>query len=140
MTCILFFSSLLFVIVLEALFMEFYTGCPWEVYADDLMVNAQFIDELLVKLRTWRSEMEKKGLRVNMGKTKLMVSGSNLDVLKKSGKYPCGACQAGVGRNAVQCGGCRQWVHKKCSGIKGSLNSDLNFRCARCPGTARPVV
>ena len=97
------------------------------------------MDELLVKLRTWRSKMEKRGLRVNMGKTKLMVSGSNLDVLRKSGKYPCGVCQAGVGRNAIQCGGCRQWVHKKCSGIKGSLTSDLNFRCARCLGTARPV-
>ena len=38
------------------------------------------MNELLAKLRTWRSEMEKKGLRVNMGKTKLMVSSSNLDV------------------------------------------------------------
>ena len=92
-----------------------------------------------MKLRTWRLEMEIKGLRVNMGKTKLMVSGSNLDVLKKSGKYLCGVCQAGVGRNAVQCGGYRQWVHKKCRGIKGSLNSDLNFQCARCLGTARLV-
>ena len=63
-------SPLLFVIVLEALSMELRTGCPWEIlYADDLMVSAQSI----VKLRTWRSEMEKKGLRVNMGKTKLMV-------------------------------------------------------------------
>ena len=126
-------SPLLFVIVLEALSRELRTSCPWEIlYADDLMVSAQSIDELLVKLRTWRSEMEKKGLRVNMGETKLMVSGSNLDVLRKSGKYPCGVCQAGVGRNAIQCGGCRQWVHKKCSGIKGSLTSDLNFQCARC--------
>ena len=83
--------------------------------------------------------MEKKGLRVNMGKTKLMVSGSNLDVLRKSGKYSCGVCQAGVGRNAIQCGGCRPWVDKKCGGIKGPLTSDLNFRCARCLGTARPV-
>ena len=33
-----------------------------------------------------------KGLRVNMGKTKLTVSSSNLDVLKKYGKYPCGVC------------------------------------------------
>ena len=59
------------------------------------------MDELLAKLRTWRSEMEKKRLRVNMGKTKLMVSGSKLNVLKKSGKYPCGVCQASVGRNAI---------------------------------------
>ena len=29
---------------------------------------------------------------------------------------------------------------EKCSSIKGSLNSDLNFRCARCLGTARPVA
>ena len=133
-------SPLLFVIVLEALSMELRTGCPWEIlYADDLMVSAQSMDKLLVKMRTWRSEMEKKELRVNMSKTKLMVSGSNLDMLRKSGKYSCGVCQAGVGRNAIQCGGCREWVHKKCSGIKGPLISDLNFRWARCLGTARPV-
>ena len=64
--------------------------------------------------------MEKKGLSGNMGKTKLIVSGSNLDVLKKSGKYPFGVCQTGVGRNAIHCGDCRQWVHKKCSCIKVS--------------------
>ena len=67
--------------------MEFRTGCPWEIlYVDDFMVSAQSMDELLVKLRTWKSEMEKKGLSVNMGKKKLMVSGSNLDVVEKSGK------------------------------------------------------
>ena len=97
------------------------------------------MDELLVKLRTWRSEIEKKGLRVNMGKTKLMVSGLNLDVLRKSGKYPCGVCQAGMGRNAIQCGDCRQWVHKKFSGIKSPLTLDLNFQSALCLGTAWPV-
>ena len=122
-------SPLFFFIVLEALSMEFRTGCPWEIlYADDLMVSAPM-----------EIEDGEKGLRVNMGKTKLMVSGSNLDVLRKSGKYPCGVCQAGVGRNDVQCGGSRQLVHKKCSGIKGSLTSDLNFRCAHCLGTARSV-
>ena len=72
------------------------------------MVSGQYMDELLAKLKTWRSEMEKMGSRVNMAKTKLMVSGSNLDVLRKSGKYPCGVCQAGMGRNAIQCEGCRQ--------------------------------
>ena len=46
-------NLLLFVIVLEALSMEFRTGCTWEIlYADDLMVSAQSMDELLVKLRT----------------------------------------------------------------------------------------
>ena len=32
--------------------------------------------------------MDSKGLRVNMGKTKFMASGINLDVLRDSGKFP----------------------------------------------------
>ena len=114
------FSPLLFIIVLEALSREFCTGCPWELlYADDLMISAESMEELLVKVQTWKTEMEKKGLRMNMGKTKVVESGINLGVLKKSGKYPCGVCQSGVGSsNAIFCGGCKRWVHKKCSGIK----------------------
>ena len=131
-------SPLLFIILLEALSREFRTGCPWELlYADDLMISAESMEELLVKVQTWKTEMEKKGLRVNMGKTKIMECGINLDVLKKSGKYPCGVCQSGVGSsNAIFCGGCKRWVLKKCSGIKGPLRLDPEFRCARCPGTA----
>ena len=73
--------------------------------------------------------MEKKGLRVNMGKTKIMESGINLDVLKKSGKYSCGVCLPGVGStNAIQCDGCESWVHKKCSGIKGRLPVRVSSR------------
>ena len=134
-------SPLLFIIVLEALSREFRTGCPWELlYVDDLMISAEAMEELLVKVQTWKTEMEKKGLRVNMGKTKIMESGINLDVQKKSGKYPCGVCQSGVGSsNAIFCGGCKRWVHKKCSGIKGPLRPDPEFRCARCLGTARAI-
>ena len=133
-------SPLLFIMVLEALSREFRTGCPWELlYADDLMISAESMEELLVKLKTWKSEMEKKGLRVNMGKTKIMASGMNLDLLKKSGKDPCGVCQTGVGSNSIFCGGCLWWLHKKCSGIKSPLRPDPDFRCTRCLGTARPI-
>ena len=53
--------------------------------------------------------MEKKGLRVNMGKTKIMESDINLDVLKKSGKYTYGVCLTGVeSTNATLCGGCER--------------------------------
>ena len=77
---------------------------------------------------------------MNMGKTKIVESGIDLDVLKKSGKYPCGVCQSGVGSsNAIFCGGCTRWVHKKCSGIKGPLRPDPEFRCALCLGTARAI-
>ena len=100
-------SPLLFIIVLEALSREFPTGGLWELqYADDLMISAESMEELLVKLKTWKSEMEKKGLRVNMGNTKIMVSGINLDFLKKSEKDPCGVCLTGEGSNSICCGGC----------------------------------
>ena len=42
-----------------------------------------------------------------------MESGINLDVLKKSEKYPYGVCLTGVGSlNAILCDGCERWVHK----------------------------
>ena len=56
-------SPLLFIIVLEALSREFRTGCPWKLlYAADLMISAESMEELLVKVQTWKTEMEKKGL------------------------------------------------------------------------------
>ena len=51
------------------------------------MIGAGSMEELLLKVKTWKTEMEKKGLRVNMGKTKIMESGNNLDVLRKSGRH-----------------------------------------------------
>ena len=69
------------------------------MYTDDIMISAESMEELLVKLRAWNSEMEKKGLRMNMEKTKIIVSGINLDLLEKSGKDPYGICLTGVGSN-----------------------------------------
>ena len=34
------------------------------------MISAGSMEELLVKVKTWKTEMEKKGLRVNMGENK----------------------------------------------------------------------
>lgn len=54
-------SPLLFIIVLEALFREFRTGCPWELlYADDLVIIAETMELLLEKLKMWKSGMEAK--------------------------------------------------------------------------------
>ena len=47
------------------------------------MISAESIEELLVKFKTWKSEIEKKGLQLNMGKIKIIVTGINLDLLKK---------------------------------------------------------
>ena len=119
---------------------EFRTGTPWELlYADDLVISAETEEGLKMKLNKWKTEMEAKCLRVNMGKTKIMVSGVNLQTLKGSGEYPCSVCRKGVGSNSIYCAGCSHWVHKKCSGVIGSLKSIPDYRCSRCKGTARPI-
>ena len=114
--------------------------CPWELlYADDLVIIADTMEELNSRLSTWKLHMETKGLRVNMGKTKIMCSGKGMNILKDTGKYPCGVCRSGVGSNSIFCTGCAHWVHKACSGNQGRLREDPTFRCTRCRRTARPV-
>ena len=82
--------------------------------------------------------MEEKGLRVNAGKTKVMICGTGLDLLQSSGEFPCAVCRTGVGSNSIFCKSCKHWVHKKCSGLK-RLTEDPYYRCTRCQGTARPL-
>jgi len=65
-------SPLLFIIVLEALSRRFRGGLPMKLlYADD-QVSADSGDLLAVKIKMWKTGMDEKGLRVNMGKTKVM--------------------------------------------------------------------
>ena len=82
--------------------------------------------------------MERKGLRVNAGKTKIIICGIGLDLLQSSGEIPCAICCTGVGSNSIQCSGRKHWVHKKFSGLKG-LKEDPNYMCSRCLGTAPPI-
>src|SRR5580693_5950335 len=65
-------SPLLFTIVLEALSRDFRGGLPFELlYADDLGLMSESKEELTERFEVWKSEMEAKGLRVNIGKTKM---------------------------------------------------------------------
>jgi len=41
-----------------------------------------------------------------------------------------------VGSNSIQCTSCHKWVHKKCSGIKGSKV----MRSFICRGCSNPVI
>ena len=134
-------SPLLFIIVLEALSREFRAGVPWEdLYADDLVIVADSLEECVKRLLMWKEAMEKKGtgLRVNAGKTKVMICGTGLDLLQSSGEYPCAVCRTGVGDYSIYCNGCKLWVHKKCSGVQ-RLTPNPDYRCARCMGNARPI-
>ena len=132
-------SPLLFIIVLEAFSREFRSWVHWEdLYADDLVIIAEALEECVRRLLTWEEAMEKKRLRVNAGKTKIMICGKGLDLLLSSGELPCAICRTGVGSNNIFCNGCKHWVHKKCSGLK-CLKKDPDYRCTRCQRTACPL-
>ena len=132
-------SPLLFIIVLEAFSREFRAGVPWEdLYADDLVIITDSLEECVRRLLIWKEAMEKKGLRVNAGKTKVMICGTGLDLLQSSGEYPCAVCRTGLGNNSIYCNGCKLWVHKKCSGLQ-RLTPNPDYRCAQCMGNARPI-
>ena len=132
-------SPLLFIIVMDALSREFRTGLPWELlYADDLVLISDSIKGLEKKFSDWKKGMEEKGLRVNVGKTKVMISSSSANTSTKSGKYPCGVCSKGVGNNSIFCKSCKSWVHGRCSGIKGKLTLVSNFACPKCNGLISP--
>ena len=108
-------SPLLFIFVLEALSCEFLGGPN---YADDLVIIADSLEECVRRLLIWKEAMEKKGLRINAGKTKVMICGTGLNLLQSSGEYPAAVCHTGVGNNIIYCNGCKLWVHKKCSGLQ----------------------
>jgi len=73
------------------------------------------------RLNEWKDFVENRGMRVNMNKTKVMISGEWQKVTQKAIRWPCGVCSRGVGNNSIQCTSCKKWVHRKCSGIKGSM-------------------
>jgi len=97
-------SPLLFMIIIEAISREFTVALPWELlYADDLAVIAETEEELIKRLNEWKDNVESKGMRVNMNKTKVIISGERQNVRQKAVRWPCGVCSKGVGSNSLQC-------------------------------------
>ena len=132
-------SPLLFIMVLEALSRDIRMGCPEELlYADDLALISETLQGLTEKLNLWKATMESKGLKVNLGKTKVMVSGRNVGEPKEEGHFPCAICKKGVGSNSIYCKSCKHWVHKRCSGIKGKLASGQEYTCSKCSADCPP--
>ena len=81
-------SPLLFIIVLEVLSRECRSTLPWEMlYADDLVIIAESLEELDTQDAAWKHCLEGKGLRVNLAKTKVMISDVNRGPTFTSGKH-----------------------------------------------------
>src|SRR3989441_7327005 len=47
-----------------------------------------------------------------------------------SGKYPCGICRKGVGRNSARLStSYKKWIHRRCGGVVGRLAKVGDFKC-----------
>ena len=88
---------------------EVRSGLPSELpYADDLVIMANKMKQLGRRVADWRASMLGKGLKVNAGKSKVMVGSSGGNMIINSGKWPCGVCGKGVQENPVQCIVCKK--------------------------------
>ena len=125
-------SPLLFNLVMEEATRECRRGVPWDIpYADNIVITATSMGEAVQRLAEWRVAMEKRGLKVNLQKTKLLATGKKRDTAVESGRFPCGVCGSGVGVNSILCTSCNKWTHKRCSGPR-NLNGVVNFVCRAC--------
>ena len=52
------------------------SALPWELlYSDDLVVIAEIEEDLIKRLNEWKNNVENRGMRVNMNRTNVMISG-----------------------------------------------------------------
>ena len=54
------------------------------LYADDLVLMNETIEGLTNKFLKWKESFENKGLKVDLGKTAVVVSGVTIDGMSKS--------------------------------------------------------
>ena len=100
--------------MMEALSRECRIGCPWELlYADDLVIISDHVEDLKIQLQAWRTFLETRGLRTNVGKIKILASSGEAQKPTRNVKWPCGVCSKGVGVNSILCQACNLWIHKR---------------------------
>src|SRR5437867_7841273 len=82
-------SPILFNIVMQAIAANFKKGLPWKLlYADDLVLMAESKAMLEKRLLEWIMRLKEKGLRVNIGKTKVMNCNVGVGQVENSGQIP----------------------------------------------------
>ena len=86
------------------------------LYADDLVLMSENLEDLRERFPRWRDALESKGLRINITKTKMMVSGAEGEVVR-SRVDPCGICGKRVMSNVT--GSIRGWSRSHLTYITG---------------------
>ena len=130
-------SPLLFITVIDVRTEDVRDDSLMELlYADDLLLCGESLNEVMDKYGRWKNAVEGKGLRVNVDKTKVM----QLFFRKKSSVSkvdPCHVCGEQVGCNSIQCTKCPRWVHHCCSDVPRQvslLSCQDVFLCRTCLG------
>ena len=102
-------SPLLFAAVMDVVSSEARSGLPSELlYADDLVIMAPTMEQPGRRVADWRAILLGKALKVNAGKSKVMVGSSGGKTIINSGKWPYGVCGKGVQAKSVQCTVCKK--------------------------------
>ena len=105
-------SPLLFAIAVDAISEKAREGLMDEIlYAGDLVLMSESIENLKDKFLKWKEAFKSEGLKVNLKKTKVMASGSRDEVLVD----PCVMCSKRVMANSVMRIKCGKWVHCRCA-------------------------
>ena len=83
-------SPLIFVTVVDVVTEHAKEGLLNKIlYADDLVLMSESLEDLRERFERWRSALEGKGLKVNVGKAKIMLSGTEREIVL-SKIDPCG--------------------------------------------------
>lgn len=81
-------SPQLFIIVMEKATKLARGNGPWQILcADDLELTAESKEEVADMFNRWEEEMEQRGLKINMEKTKLIVTGNKAREGLQSGRW-----------------------------------------------------
>ena len=90
----------------------------------------------------WKEAFESKGLKVNLGKSRVMISGGiEKDSLSKSKVDQCGVCSLGIKASSVLCVQCEKCIHDRCARMKRvTVKFSRNFVCRNCKGNIAETV
>ena len=121
-------SPLVFAIVVDVVTESVRAGLMSEIlYADDLVLMSETMEGLREKFQKWKEAFESKGMKVNLKKTKVMVSGSEERIVSKIDSYVM--CGKRVTANSVQCNNCGKWIHGRCTKIIRVTLSQARLLC-----------
>ena len=97
------------------------------------------LEDLKIQLQAWRTSLETRGQRINVGKTKILGASCKAQKPTRNVKWPCSVFSKGNGVNLILCQTRSLWIHKRCSGVKGTLKKKNMFRCKKCTGESAPI-